>query len=253
MTLTDTQIQHFHTRGFCLIPNPFGTETVQAVDRLQRENEPTWEATDWPDGHNIGACQFLMMKQQALDLVEHPDAIEIARTLLGTDDVHIGACGLGDASKTISRDGRAKIQVHWHSDGGPDVKQVSFRTALDRHSPANGPLRILPGSHLRPKAEVAEELKQIEIATGKHNTEPNLCFAKHPDEVEVQLDPRWTLVWTPSCWHATGEKTAAGPRRAMAWNYYPAGGRARDVNAVRNIFDGEWEGWPDVRKQLWKL
>ena len=43
-----------------------------------------------------------------------------------------------------------------------------------------------------------------------------MCFAKHPVEVEVRLDPRWTLVWTPSCWHATGEKTAAGPRRAMA-------------------------------------
>lgn len=253
MNITDTQQNHFHQNGFFLIPNPFGAETMLEVERLQRTNQPKWEATDWPEGHNIGACQFLMMKDQALELVEKPEALAIARRLLGTDDIHIGACGMGDASKTVSRDGRAKIQVHWHSDGGPDVKQVSFRTALDRHDPSNGPLRVLPGTHLRPKDEVLEELRQIEIATGTHNEPPDLCFARHPAEVEVRLDPRWTLVWTPSCWHATGEKTAAGPRRAMAWNYYPADGRTRDLEALKRIFDGEWEAWSDDRKRLWGI
>ena len=253
MILTETQKQHFHRSGFFLMSNPFGQETVQEVDRLQRAKEFEWEQTDWPEGLNIGACQFLMMKEQALRLVETPAAVDTARELLGTDEVHIGACGLGDASKTISKDGRAKIQVQWHSDGGPDVKQVSFRTALDRHDPSNGPLRVLPGTHLREREEVYEELKQIEIATGIHNEEPEMCFAKHPHEVEVRLDPRWTLVWTPSCWHATGEKTVAGPRRAMAWNYYTAGGRKRDLEAVKRIFDEEWEGWPDQRKRLWGL
>ena len=39
----------------------------------------------------------------------------------------------------------------------------------------------------------------------------------------------------------------------MAWNYYPAGGRKRDLEAVKRIFDEEWEGWPDQRKRLWGL
>ena len=251
--ISDTQKEHFHRNGFCLIPNPFGQEAMLDVDRLQRENEPVWETTDWPDGYNIGACQFLMMKEQALKLVEAPEAVAIARELLGTDDVHIGACGLGDSSKMVSKDGRAKVQVQWHADGGPDVKQVSFRTSLDRHDTSNGPLRVLPGTHLRPRDEVLEGIRQVEIATGTHNDEPDLCFAKQPGEVEVRLDPRWTLVWTPSCWHATGEKTAAGPRRAMAWNYYPAGDRTRDLEALKRIFDGEWEGWSDERKKLWGI
>ena len=253
MSLSDTQIRHFHTNGFCLIPNPFGQETMLEVDRLQRTNHPTWDETDWPEGHNIGACQFLMMKEQALELVERPETLAIAKSLLGTDYVHIGACGMGDSSAVVSRDGRAKIQVQWHADGGPDVKQVSFRTALDRHDPSNGPLRVLPGTHVRSRDEMTEEIRQIEIATGTHDEMPDKCFAKHPAEVEVRLDPRWTLVWTPSCWHATGEKTAAGPRRAMAWNYYPAGGRTRDLEALKRIFDGEWEGWSVERKRLWGI
>ena len=253
MPATDAQFLHFHNNGFFFIRNPFGAETMLEVDRLQRENEPTWAETEWPEGANIGACQFLMMKEKALQLVESPVALGIARELLGTDDVHVGACGMGDASKTISKDGRAKIQVQWHADGGPEVKQVSFRTALDRHDSSNGPLRVLPGTHLRPRDEVYEELRQIEIATGTHDIDPEMCFAKHPAEVEVRLDPRWTLVWTPSCWHATGEKTAAGPRRAMAWNYYPVGGRTRDIGALRQIFGEEVEGWSADRKRLWGI
>ena len=92
----------------------------------------------------------------------------------------------------------------------------------------------------------------FEIATGQHDEMPELLFASHPREVEVILDPRWTLVWTPSCWHATGVKTGAGPRRAMAWNYFPSGGRKRDVEALKYAIEG-WEDWSDTRKRLWGL
>ncbi|MCZ6633743.1 MAG: phytanoyl-CoA dioxygenase family protein, partial [bacterium] len=179
--------------------------------------------------------------------------VALAKRILGVEEVHVGACGLGDASKIVSADGRLQQQVHWHADGGPEVQQVSFRTALDRHDPTNAPLRVLPGSHVRERDEVMEELRQVELATGRHDTMPDHLFAQHPHEMEVVLDPRWTLVWTPSCWHATGVKTGAGPRRAMAWNYYPPGGRTRDVEALKYVFGERWEGWTADRKQLWGL
>ncbi|MDA0746073.1 MAG: phytanoyl-CoA dioxygenase family protein, partial [bacterium] len=127
------------------------------------------------------------------------------------------------------------------------------RTALDRHDASNGPLRVLPGSHLRQPVEVKEELAQLELATGQHDVFPQDWYTHHPHEVEVILDPRWTLVWTPSCWHATGMKTAAGPRRAMGWNYFPPGGRKRDVDAVKQVFADSYEGWSEMRKRLWGL
>ena len=253
MTITATQVEHFHTHGFFFIPNLFGEARMREIEQIASANAEKWERTDWPSALNKLACQFLMVGEPILQIVEQSQLIKIAKRLLNCDEVHIGACGLGDASKVIAQDGRPWQQVQWHSDGAPEIKQVSFRTAIDRHHPTNAPLRILPGSHRRPKPEVWEELLQLELATGQHDTFPEMAFTKHPSEVEVILDPRWTLVWTPSCWHATGIKTAAGPRRAMGWNYFPVGGRKRDSDAVKYIFADQWESWCDDRKRLWGL
>jgi ectoine hydroxylase-related dioxygenase (phytanoyl-CoA dioxygenase family) len=252
MEITEAQIKHFERNGFFLLPNPLGADGVRQVDFRQQEIEAEWERTEFPQGFNRGACQFLMAGELLLHMVERPEILDAARRILGDDDIHVGACGLGDASKTVSADGRPQRQVHWHADGGPDVQQVSLRTALDRHDSSNAPLRVLPGSQHREREEVAAELLQLELATGTHDELPELCFARHPHEVEVILDPRWTLVWTPSCWHATGVKTAAGPRRAMAWNYYPSGGRTRDVEALKYLIPS-WSDWPQQRQRLWGL
>ena len=253
MNVTEQQIVHFHQNGFFFIENPFGEEKMQTVEPIQRAVEPEWEERDWSAGLNRGACQFFMVGEPLLEMVEQPAVVDLARRILWAKEVHVGACGLGDASKIVSADARPQQQVHWHADGGPEVQQVSFRTALDRHDPTNAPLRVLPGSHVRERDEVMEELRQVELATGQHDTMPDHLFARHPHEIDVVLDPRWTLVWTPSCWHATGVKTGAGPRRAMAWNYYPPGGRKRDVEALKYVFGEEWEGWTENRKQLWGL
>lgn len=250
--MTDYQAEHFHRNGFFFIANPLGDEAMFEIDQRQRAVEPGWLQADWAEGFNRGACQFFMVGEPLLQAVERPEFVGMAQRILGCEDVHVGACGLGDASKIVSADGRLLQQVHWHADGGPDVRQVSMRTALDRHDPSNAPLRVLPGTHVMSREEVEEELRHIEIATGQHDEMPELLFASHPREVEVILDPRWTLVWTPSCWHATGVKTAAGPRRAMAWNYFPSGGRKRDVEVLKYVIEG-WEDWSDDRKRLWGL
>ncbi len=253
VTIAQSQVDHFHRNGFFFIPNPLGREQMRLMDRLQREREAEWEHTDWPEGFNVMACYFLMLGEPVLQMVEQPPLIEAAKRILDCDEVHIGACGLGDASKRPSATDGQMQQVHWHADGSPEVKQVSFRIALDRHESANAPLRVLPGTHLVSKEMVNEDLMQIELATGRHNISPDNMYARHPHEVEVILDPRWALVWTPSCWHATGVKTAEGPRRAMSWNYFPKGGRKRDTEAVKYIYSGQWPDWSIERQRLWGM
>jgi hypothetical protein len=103
------------------------------------------------------------------------------------------------------------------------------------------------------KTEVWDELIQLEIASGQHQDIPSISFVKHPAEVKIVLDPRWTLVWTPSCWHATGIKTTTGLRRAIGWNYVPLGSRKRDTAAVKYIFGTQWESWSLQRQKLWGL
>ncbi len=252
LKISDDQLAHFERNGFFLVPNPLGAQGVRQVDNRQQEVEPEWERTEFPAGCNRLACQFLMIGEPVLQMVERQDLVDAARRILGVEEVHVGACGIGDASKADSGGRRRERQVLWHADGSPEVRQVSFRTALDRHDASNGPLRVLPGSQHRPKEEVAAELLQLELATGTHDEMPAQFFARHPHEVEVVLDPRWTLVWTPSCWHATGLKTAAGPRRAMGWNYFPPGGRTRDLTAIRHVHP-DWRDWSEPRQRLWGL
>ncbi|HCR16225.1 MAG TPA: hypothetical protein DIU35_01980 [Candidatus Latescibacteria bacterium] len=251
MEFSETQADHFHRNGFFLVQTPFAESAMLEIERLFRETEAEWRATDWDSGWNSSACRFFLVGEPAFLLAEQPDVLAVARKLLGTDDIHIGACGFGDASERESVNGRR--QVPWHVDGGPDIKQVSIRTALDRHDSSNGPLRVLPGTQDHPRNKIQEDLLQLELATGWHEGDHKALFAKHPNEIELILDPRWTLIWTPSCWHATGEKTAAGPRRTICWNYYPADGRHRDREALRNILDGQWQSWSRERRRLWGL
>ena len=154
------------------------------------------------------------------------------RRVFGCEHVRVIACGAGDAHE-VSPLHQGLPQIQWHCDGIPGAKQLAIRTAIDRHDETRGPLRVLPGSHHRDRDEVAMELQQLELATGTHDDEPTKCFAHHPGEVQVILDPRWTLLWSPSCWHATGPNRSGAPRRAFGWNYGPAGSHCRDVATSR--------------------
>ena len=190
MEISETQLNHFRKYGFFFLPNPFGEEGMRQIDRIAQDNEKTWETTDWPKGMNRLACQFLMLGEPILRFVEQPAFVEAARRLLDCEKVHVGACGMGDASKIISEDGRAQRQVEWHADGGPEVHQVAFRTALDRHDPSNAPLRVLPGTHLRPREEVREELMQPRPGRGE-TLDPLLGMRAHhtPDQPIEVLEP----------------------------------------------------------------
>ncbi|MEC8892420.1 MAG: hypothetical protein VX901_03735, partial [Candidatus Poribacteria bacterium] len=105
---------------------------MQQIDQANNSNQGK---NSWSNDFNKLACQFLSVGELVLEMVEQPKLIEMAKQLLDCDQVHIGACGFGDALKIVSQDGRSFQQVDWHSDGGPEVKQVSFRTALDCHHP----------------------------------------------------------------------------------------------------------------------
>ena len=77
------------------------------------------------------------------------------------------------------------------------------------------------------------------------------CFASQPTEVVLALEPSTTLVWTPGCWHATEVQTGPGPRRTICWNYgVRERSRRRDLDVLRRVFDGVWQGWSEERKRL---
>jgi ectoine hydroxylase-related dioxygenase (phytanoyl-CoA dioxygenase family) len=95
---------------------------------------------------------------------------------------------------------------------------------------------------------------QLELATGCHDSAPQWLYARHPDEVELVLDPRWVLVWNVSMWHATGPNVSGGRRRSIGWNYVSQPDeRYRMWAAYEHLFPGRMESWPEERKRLWAL
>ena len=263
------ELAAFKEQGFFLSKEPLiAPEVMARIDGLQREVEPEWRAREWPAGVNIQACQFLMVLQRGgeelLAVVEQAETMTLAVALLGLDSVAtdtgaagagleglvIEACGLGD---TLRLDDYPEIevsreaQIAWHSDSS---SKLAFRTAIDPQGAgtANASLRVLPRSHERPRAEVEAELAALlgDAEKGQH------VHAPHPDEVAVALDAATTLIWNPTTWHATEAQRGGATRRALGWNYGVRGAsRSRDAEAVRLVFAGEWEAWPEARQKLW--
>eukprot|EP01052_Picozoa_sp_SAG31_P027375 SAG31_NODE_2559_length_5487_cov_68.463066_1_plen_521_part_00 len=268
----------FKERGFFLSPDTLiPIETIEKIDRLQCEVEPEWRATEWPTGMNILACQCLMVLrrggEELLALMEQPQTLTLAASLLelGTvQDLVIEACDCGDALllddypemrvEGEDPDGEPAAQLQWHSDGEAGLNHVAFRTAIDPQGTGtpNASLRLLPGTHLRPRNEVAVELSAL-VSQHVMNRQPDASqkvYALHPAEVRMPLAYGQTLVWNPTTWHATERQQLNVKRRAFGWNYGVradtfAGARVRDAAAVRYIFDGEWQTWSEARKKLW--
>ena len=103
LDITDEQLAHFERTGFFLIPNPVGAEGMRQVDFRQQEVEPEWERTEFPEGCNRLACQFLMIGESLLQMVERPELVAAARRILDAEEVHVGACGIGDAFEDSQR------------------------------------------------------------------------------------------------------------------------------------------------------
>jgi hypothetical protein len=164
----------------------------------------------------------------------------------GISTLVIEACGMGD--EWTDEPTARQEEVEWRSDGEcqgrPTV--VAFRCAIDSAQAVDtddtAALRLLPGSAGRPRQEVEKELRALSVA-------------QHPDEVKVALDTSTTLVWNPATWHTITVNDDAGSCRTVGWSYRwrEAGRRAPNGEAVKWVFAGEWEAWPESRKKLWGL
>lgn len=255
MNITDAMVNHFHREGFFFMPCPFDDQSMDRIRRLANESEERFLNTDW-SGQSALTCWFFMLGDTTLELAEDPRLVSLAARLLSVNQVHVGTCGLGDGTHPMFGDGRQHREekgLFWHADGSPEVKQVSIRIAIDRHGTEEGGLRILPGSHLVPTVQVREELVQYELASGNHTEVPKNCHFIHPREIPIVMDPRWTLVWSPRCWHATTPSRNNKKRRSICWNYFPPGGRATCQESVKYAFGQSWQDWNDDRKEFWGM
>jgi hypothetical protein len=147
-----------------------------------------------------------------------------------------------------ARPGResAYSRIGWHSDwqSGPDLDiwpSVAFTVHVDATSPANGFLRVVPGSHRWATAAPFENVNGAAVpagaaAAGGHTGEPPpfpmpLRFEKVPGETAVYAERGDVLLHDAYLWHSAARATDDGARRRHlrgAW-YSGAGPLRRET------------------------
>jgi hypothetical protein len=255
LVISTTTIERYTRDGFAFVESPL---TDEFIDELRIHHDrvmETWAETSIPDGVHKLALQFAALGECVFALPERDDFIAAAKTLLGKDEVFVGCVGAGDWIKTEAADGRPSAQLQWHCAPGRDgalgsrYDQVAFRFPLDCHDEGNGALRLLPGTHLKSKGEIAQRMK--DVFGGSESEWHGMLFGSHPDQVELFPKPGQMLIWDPNIWHSTGPNRTGNRRRSLTWIYFPRNGRFRDHNTLNYVASEQIKNWPSERKRLW--
>jgi hypothetical protein len=224
----DALLSFFREYGFALVHGLYDERALAALDVDMAAQQAALLAgelpercgtviLDSPDAAIEGAafahyvCHISEVSELAYAAVWHPALVDLMHAELGD-----GAWLLDDDRfGVVFQDARpgpasAYSRIGWHSDeqSGPHLPiwpSVAFTIHLDATSPANGFLRVLPGSHFGDAA----------------NMPPG--FERVPGEIAVYADRGDVIVHHSALWHSAARATDDGPagiRRHLRGGWY---------------------------------
>jgi ectoine hydroxylase-related dioxygenase (phytanoyl-CoA dioxygenase family) len=184
------------------------------------------------------------------DAVTHPDLVAAMHRLLGRD------CWLNDNHRfgvvyQDARPGRESgyTRIGWHSDwqAAPNLAiwpSIAFTFHVDGTSPANGFLRVVPGSHLWATPAPYRNINNVAVpegsaATGGYTSTPPpypmaLGFEKIPGEIALYTEPGDVLLHDCYLWHSAARATADDTvRRHVRGGYYVGD---KDGDGAKEVF-----------------
>lgn len=212
----DELAQSFATRGFAMLGGVVDGDQLEAAEaELAAAQRQVVEGTlaahhgtailDDPDAMVDGrpfahyVCFATEASPAAAHLARHPTVVEIIHRLLGPDAWLLDDEQFG----VVYQDARpgptsGYSRIGWHTDhqSGPHLEiwpGVAFTVHFDATSPANGFLRVVPGSHLG----------------GTEGIPPT--FERVPGEIPVYAERGDILFHHADLWHAAARATADGP------------------------------------------
>jgi ectoine hydroxylase-related dioxygenase (phytanoyl-CoA dioxygenase family) len=173
-------------------------------------DEPDATIDGRPFAHYV--CFATAASARADRLVHHPAVVDVATRLLGPDAWLLDYEQFGVVYQDARPDpGSGYSRIGWHTDhqSGPHLDiwpGVAFTIHFDPTSPANGFLRVLPGSHL-----------------GDVTGMPT-AFERVPGEIALYQERGDVLFHHADLWHGAARGTAEGPA------------------AIRRHLRGSWHG-----------
>lgn len=211
----DQLVSYFHANGYATLRGAFDeTVLAGAEEELAEAQHLLAEARldarhgtvilDQPDATIDGrpfahyVCFATEAAPLADGLVRHPVVVGVAERLLGNDAWLLDYEQFGVVFQDARPDpGSAYSRIGWHTDhqSGPHLDiwpGTAFTIHFDPTSPANGFLRVLPGSHL----------------AGVEGIPPG--FERVPGEIALYQERGDVLFHHSDLWHAAARATADG-------------------------------------------
>jgi ectoine hydroxylase-related dioxygenase (phytanoyl-CoA dioxygenase family) len=249
----------YHENGFVVLRGVFAPELM---DRMEAECvRAQQQVIDHEVDERYGSTVFLddaakaekfanyvefvnELSPAVVDAATHPNLLTALRRLLGED------CWMRDASQfgIVYQDARpgkesGYTRIGWHSDwqAGPSLTiwpSTAFTFHIDGTSPANGFLRVVPGSHRWATPAPYRNVNNVEVpdtaavAGGYTDTPPPfempLRFESIPGEIPVYTERGDVILHDAYLWHSAARATAEDTTRRHVRGGYFAGDRATE-------------------------
>ena len=222
MKFTDAQLELYRSRGFAIVDCPFSETLTEAcmaaVEKVARN--PSEGPVDGKRNHFRLRPQLADSFWCALDhalpfmqIILHPEIIELARQLAGDDDIYLRNGGINEQAPNRS--------VGWHIDSGPGWPE--FMHYFSGASRDNGCLRIVPGSHARPPDALRETATRRRAQQGISGSQADDGWEDVilEDEISLEVGPHQLIVREAWLFHSTWLNRTASGRYMSHWLFHP--------------------------------
>lgn len=257
-------VEHYRRYGFVVIRGLLSEAEIDQLDaecvRAQQQviagelPERYGSTVFLDDATKAGFANYVEyvneLSPAVLAAATHPDLVSVITELLGP------GCWFNDASRfgvvyQDSRPGRESgyTRIGWHSDwqAAPNLDiwpSTAFTFHLDGTSPANGFLRVVPGSHRWATPPPYRNVNHAEVPEGSRpaggytDTPPPgpmpLGFEKVPGEIGVYAERGDVILHDAYLWHSAARATDDAATRRHVRGGYLTGDREGD--GQREVF-----------------
>ena len=238
MRLSADQLEQYYTLGYVVIPCPFPTDLTQdclrAVEKVVKDAKAN--SGDTMKNHFRLTSQIEGSYWSALDhslpflqIELHAEVIEIARQLIGEQDIYFRNGGINELAP-----GRGFL---WHRDvenDGVENEYTEFMHYFSGADESSGCLRVVPGSQ---KGKIDELKAEVAARRAARGDEGRAEMEGPADvaldgEVSLELGPGNLLVRSSRIYHATWKNESAAGRLMHHWLF-----RGPEANNHRFRFD----------------
>ncbi len=218
MKLSSSQLEAYQRDAYVIVDCPFPAtltdDCLRAVDMVAVD--PDSNTTDTKRNHyqltpQVPGSYWCVLDHSLpfLQIILHPEILEIARQLEGDEDIYLRNGGINELAPGKS--------FWWHRDS--EMAYTEFMHYFSGASVEHGCLRVIPGSHVGSVDALKEEAERRRRDQGypEEYWVEGLVDVELPGEIPVEVRPDQLIVRSSRIYHATGLNTTNDGRLMSHW------------------------------------